>query len=226
MGGGHGKHDKSEAGAIQLMKDCYGEIEELLRRKKDLTDYRAMMVRFDNLFMGTKTFRAKGETIPEEMEKELKEMRERFPDLTEDDVAKEISRSPRVRVRAAHRVLLLLGVCVHRNRLLLCVFRRYHGVFALLIVQKCICNESCDSIACNVHGCVVAGKYFRRRSGDFYGFRQAVTDGHWNLVQLGCGNYSCVHTTSTSTCSSAIYRHMIILPLPEHHRRTSGRIEP
>ena len=25
--------------------------------------------------------------------------------------------------------------------------------------------------------------------------------------------------------SSAIYRHMIILPLPEHHRRTSGRIE-
>ena len=31
-----------------------------------------MMVRFDNLFTGTKTLKAKGETIPEEMSKELK----------------------------------------------------------------------------------------------------------------------------------------------------------
>ena len=66
--------------------------------------------------------------------------------------------SPRVRVRAAHRVLLLPGVCVHRNRLLLCVFRRYHGVLCclclclllftqLLLAQLFVSTSSCAHVS-------------------------------------------------------------------------------
>ena len=43
--------------------------------------------------------------------------------------------SPRVRVRAAHRVLLLPGLCVNRYRLFLYVFLRNHGVLYCL----CLC---------------------------------------------------------------------------------------
>ncbi len=86
-------YDKEEAKILDHMRGCYAELEKLLVRREELTDYKGMVEALDELYSKKKSLQAQRKKVPEQLIQDLKSSNESFPELTEDSVTQELKRT-------------------------------------------------------------------------------------------------------------------------------------